>query len=487
MSGRRGIPRSSSTTRAERKRSARSSGACGTCRWTSAPRSRPTSRRRSPFSSSSSASPARAPSLTVTSSRRSSPTRSPARSPSPRPMTWRRENERTGRGVRALPAGPGSGGRARVPVRARAGRSLPHQTVAQAARVARSRGREGGRAARDRRRRRGGGAHRPRRDRAPADGGQEPPPRRQGGAPRGGGRTRRVKAERGWHRSVTGIARRTFEAAFEDNIPFLASALSFDLLLTIIPFVALLLATVGYLVQHQITTQQVELHELLARLLPSTAGGVPDRAFTQVESALASVVRQRVRLTAVGLPLFLWFSTRLFGGLRAALNEVFDTDERRSWPIAKVLDLAMVFCTGTLLVLGALVATWEARNAGSVSRSFAIDWLWRLSLELTSFALGVALFFVIFKFLPSRRIVWRTALVAAVFCSLGFEVAKRLYALYVTRFATLDRVASDANIVALFLFLLWVYYTAYLFLLGGEVAEMYDLVRMQRSQRVQLG
>lgn len=297
-----------------------------------------------------------------------------------------------------------------------------------------------------------------------------------------------MKAEGGWHQSLTGIARRTFEAAFEDNIPFLASALSFDLLLTIIPFVALLLATVGYLVQHQITANQVDLHELLARLLPTTiGGGATDRPFEQVESALASIVRQRVRLTAVGLPLFLWFSTRLFGGLRAALNEVFDTDERRPWPVAKLLDLAMVLCTGALLVLGGLVATWEARNAGSVSRSFLLDWLWRFSLETTSFALGVALFFVIFKLLPSRRILWRTALVAAVFCSLGFEVAKRLYALYVTRFATLDRVASDANIVALFLFLLWVYYTAYLFLLGGEVAEMYDLIRMRRSQRVRLG
>jgi membrane protein len=286
---------------------------------------------------------------------------------------------------------------------------------------------------------------------------------------------------------VTGIARRTFEAAFEDNIPFLASALSFDLLLTVIPFVALLLAALGFLVQHQVTTQQVDLHELLGRLLPSTAGGVPEAAFTQVERALAGVVRQRVRLTAVGLPLFLWFSTRLFGGLRAALNEVFDTDERRPWPMAKLLDLVMVLCTGTLLVLGALLTTWEARNAGLVGRSFALDWLWRLSLELIAFGLGVVLFFTIFKLLPSRRIQWRTALVAAVFCALGFEVAKRLYALYVVRFATLDRVASDANIVALFLFLLWVYYTAYLFLLGGEVAEMYDLVRMQRSQRVQLG
>jgi membrane protein len=296
-----------------------------------------------------------------------------------------------------------------------------------------------------------------------------------------------VRAEGGWHRSLTGIARRTFEAAFEDNIPFLASALSFDLLLTIIPFVALLLATVGYLVQHQVTTQQMDLHELLARLLPISADGVPERAFEQVETVLAGIVRQRVRLTAVGLPLFLWFSTRLFSGLRAALNEVFDTDERRSWPVAKLLDLVMVLCTGALLVLGALVATWEARNAAAVGHTFLIDWVWRFSLETIAFGLGVALFFTIFKFLPSRRIHWRTALVAAVFCALGFEVAKRLYALYVIRFATLDRVASDANIVALFLFLLWVYYTAYLFLLGGEVAETYDLVRMRRSQRVQLG
>jgi len=296
-----------------------------------------------------------------------------------------------------------------------------------------------------------------------------------------------VRADGGWHRSLTGIARRTFEAAFEDNIPFLASALSFDLLLTIIPFVALLLAAVGYLVQHQVTAQQMDLHELMARLLPTNADDVPEAAFAQVESVLAGVVRQRGRLTAVGLPLFLWFSTRLFGGLRAALNEVFDTDERRPWPVAKLLDLGMVLCTGALLVLGALVATWEARNADAVGQSFPLDWMWRLSLEMIAFALGVALFFTVFKFLPSRRINWRTALVAAVFCALGFEVAKRLYALYVIRFATLDRVASDANIVALFLFLLWIYYTAYLFLLGGEVAETYDLVRMRRSQRVQLG
>jgi len=62
-----------------------------------------------------------------------------------------------------------------------------------------------------------------------------------------------------------------------------------------------------------------------------------------------------------------------------------------------------------------------------------------------------------------------------------------LYTLYVAHFVTFNRVASDANLIAVLLLLLWIYYTAYVFLLGGEVAETYDLMRMRRLQRVRLG
>jgi len=274
-----------------------------------------------------------------------------------------------------------------------------------------------------------------------------------------------VTRDGGWHRSVTGVIRRTIEAAYEDNIPFLASALAFDILLTAIPFVGVVLAIVGYLAQHQIATGQVNVHDLLQRFLPDDA-----RAFATVENALAVLVASRGRLTLIGVPLFLWFSTRLFGGLRAALNEVFDTDERRPWPLAKLVDLAMVLGTGALLVANAYLTTVGGLIA-----------------YLAALTLGTVLFFLIFKFLPSRRIYWRTGLVASLFCAVGFELAKRLYALYVQRFATFDRLASDANVLGFLLFLLWLYITAYLFLLGGEVAETYDLMRMRRLQRVQLG
>lgn len=289
-----------------------------------------------------------------------------------------------------------------------------------------------------------------------------------------------MRLDAGWHRSVTGVLRRTLEAAVEDNISFLASALSFDLLLTAIPFVVLLLGAAGYLVQHQLVVQQIEVRELLEAVLPPHPTGEGDR-FATLERLFRDIVQNRAKLTLIGVPFFLWFSTRLFAGLRAALNDVFDTEERRPWAVSKLIDAGMVLVTASLFAGNALLSAWVSwLEAWS-------EWFWQLSVQLLAFTSSVVLFFFIFKMVPARRIYWRTALVASLFCALAFEIAKRLFAVYLANFATLDRLASDANVAAFLLLLFWIYYTAFVFLLGGEVAETYDLVRLRRIQRVRLG
>ena len=295
-----------------------------------------------------------------------------------------------------------------------------------------------------------------------------------------------ARGAEGWHSSVWGVVKRTLEAAYEDNIPFLASALSFDLILTAIPFLVLVVAVLGTLVQHQVTTEQISMAELLGRFMPGGEGSGRE-AVQQVEAMLEQAVASRGRITLFGLPLFLYFSTRLFGGLRAALNEVFDTEENRPFPLAKLLDLVLVLVTGSLLLLSALLPALEAGTAGHLGDGFLVDWMYRLSLEIIAFTFSTCLFFLVFKLLPSRRIAWRTALVAAICCALAFEVAKRLYTLYVSHFVTLDRLTSNANLGAFLLLILWVYYTSLVFLVGGEIAESYDLARMRRAQRVKLG
>ncbi len=295
-----------------------------------------------------------------------------------------------------------------------------------------------------------------------------------------------ARGTRGWHQSVWGVVKRIVEGAYEDNIPFLASALSFDVILTAIPFLVLLLGLVGQLVAHQVTTQQIELTVLLRRFMPA-GGGTGGEAVAAVEDALGQIVASRGQLTLFGVPLFLYFSTRLFGGLRAALNEVFDTEERRFWLWAKLLDLIMVLITGLLLLVSALLPALELRATPALEGGFLAQWLYRIGLVLIAFAFSTALFLLVFKVMPSRPIAWGTALVAAAFCALAFELAKRAYALYVANFVTLDKLATTSNAGAFLLLILWVYYTNCVFLIGGEIAEAYDLARMRRGQRVQLG
>lgn len=278
---------------------------------------------------------------------------------------------------------------------------------------------------------------------------------------------------RGWAFSPLGFVRRVFQGAYEDNIPFLASALAFDALLWSLPFLLVALSVFGYAVGG--ANPGPEIRELLQRFLPNTH--TADNPFTRVGDALAVVVESRAQLSLWGIPFFVWLSWRLFGSVRAALNDVFDTDETRAWPTAKGIDLG-------LAVLAALLI---AANAVTTVLLLDESWLGRVLASLSAYGVAVLLFFIVYTVAPSRKVAWDTALVAAVVASLAFEVVKRLYGLYLVRFTSFDRVLSNANAIAVLLFVLWVYVTAYIFLVGGEVAETYDLARRQREQRAILG
>jgi membrane protein len=261
--------------------------------------------------------------------------------------------------------------------------------------------------------------------------------------------------------------------AYEDNILFLGSALTFDALLAALPLVLLLLAAVGYVV-HAGDDAMGDVLRIVNQMLPTSAGsaGPLDRA----EALLTGVVASRTQLSVAGLPLFLWFATRFFSGARIALNEIFDTHESRSIIKGKAIDLLLVFVTMVLVVANALLTVLVADD----------PWLGRFVIGLSTYGLGVVLFYIVYTVAPTRSVRWDTALVAAAVASLGFEVAKKLYSLYLSEFARIDALISNANAIALLLFVLWVYAVACLFLLGAEVAETYDLRRRQREQRLML-
>jgi membrane protein len=290
------------------------------------------------------------------------------------------------------------------------------------------------------------------------------------------------------------------QAADEDNIPFLASALTFDALLAAVPFILLLLIGFTHVAQAVTHGPELDTLELFHRFLPPHSG-LPDRdPFGVMERLLTGITKNRGTLSVYAAPSFLWFSTRLFGGIRTSLNDIYDVSLRPPRPrpfvavylLAKLRDSIMVvgtvilFLTNTLLTTGLTVL--QARGTASVPQlAFFVSTLGRILAEVLAFAFSVSLFYVTYRYASIRRLPWKTALLASIFTAVLFEVAKRLYGLYLANFASFESQGGDANLGAVVLFILWVYYTALVFLLGAVVAETWELRKMQQRQRAILG
>ena len=244
----------------------------------------------------------------------------------------------------------------------------------------------------------------------------------------------------------------------------------------------------------------VEPATLFHRFFPphtSTPGHDP---FAPVEGLLIDIARNRGRLSLYAAPAFIWFSTRLFAGVRTSLNDIYDVSLRPQprrnflviWLQAKLRDIGMVVATVILFLANTLLSTglailW-ARGAARVPQfAFFVSTLGRLAGELLAFVFSISLFYLAYSYASVRRLRWKTVLLASTFTAVLFELAKRLYGLYLSNFASLEGHMGDATIGAAVLFVLWVYYTAIVFLLGAVVAETWELRRMQQRQRTTLG
>lgn len=294
---------------------------------------------------------------------------------------------------------------------------------------------------------------------------------------------RSVVARVGW--TLRDYARRVWDNSGEDNIFFLAGAISFNVLLAVVPFFLLLTTGMAYLLRKSPDASSLEVSELVARFLPSDPSGTASAA-TKV---LTDIIRTRGAVGVYSAIGFVWFSTRLFGTLRSVLAAIFDIEIDRGIIDGKIFDVKITIVSSFLLlvytVLSAYLAIASTRGASVlVALGLRQDVMGQLEYtlgRLVAFLFIMAMFYGLYKFLPFRRIRWQTALLAATFTSVAFELAKTAFAQYVQSF----RPGSlyTGTLAALVITVIWIYYAAVVFILGGEVAQVYELRRVRKLQR----
>jgi membrane protein len=295
--------------------------------------------------------------------------------------------------------------------------------------------------------------------------------------------TRSPLTSLGW--TLRDYAKRVWDNAGEDNVLFLAGGIAFNILLAAVPFVLLLVWGFALVLRNQPIEPNQLVVEYIDRLLPAHY----ESADSPTHKLLNDILGAQTQLgiwSAVG---FVWFSTRLFGSLRTVLANVFDIEQERGIIQGKLFDIKITILSTILITANALISGYVL-IATNASREVLVDLGIRADVmgqasawgtRLVGSALLALMFFALYKFLPIRRVRTKTAWVAALFTTFMFELAKVGFNLYVANFdpGSLYTGAIAAIVVIVF----WVYYAALIFILGGEVGQVYELRRTRKRQR----
>jgi membrane protein len=247
----------------------------------------------------------------------------------------------------------------------------------------------------------------------------------------------------------------------DDNGFFLSSGIAFNILINLIPFIMLLLALVGtYLYNDQQVLDHIRayLRDVAPTLDP------------KIMENLADVIQNRQIVGIVGFVALLWFSTWVFGSLRIALNIVFRVEKSRGMLRGIGIDLLMILLAGSLLMVSMLlssVVTFLQADQGRILVAIGPTIQWILK-YLLPFFLTSCIFVLIYKIIPNKRVHFTSALQAALFTSLLWELAKHLFGWYVVHLARYSIFYGSFSTSVILV--LWVYYSSTILVAGGEFA-----------------
>jgi membrane protein len=275
------------------------------------------------------------------------------------------------------------------------------------------------------------------------------------------------------HSRVWEPARETLKAWYDDSAPRWSAAIAFYTIFSLAPVLIIVIAVAGTLWGDEAVRTEVlaQFQQLIG-----------DRGAQQMEHLIAAALpRGSGRpATLAGVATLLVGATAVFMTLRNALNAVWGVTPvqasgvwRSVWVHLRIrlLSFALVLCLAFLLATSLVVSAGLAGLGAWISERLPAPVpVLRLIETAVTFAVLWLLFAVIFRWLPDARIAWKDVWIGAAATALLFSAGKLAIGLYLGRSAVASAYGVAGSVV---LTLLWVYYSAMVFLLGAEFTEVY--------------
>jgi membrane protein len=256
------------------------------------------------------------------------------------------------------------------------------------------------------------------------------------------------------------------------------AAIAFYTVTSIAPVLLIVIAVAG-LAFGRDAAQNALLGQLSALMGQQTA--------EVLQSALASASSKSsgIVATAVGIIALLVTASGVFGEMQTALNAIWKAQPKGTTVSrlirARAASLGLVVSLGFLLMVSLVISTALTALGSYLDSILPFGKVLLTILNgIVSLILISFLFAAIYKVLPDRELEWRDVAIGAVVTAILFTVGKSLISWYIGSSAVASSFGAAG---ALMILLLWVYYSAQIFLLGAEFTKVFvEHYGKERSQ-----
>src|SRR6266850_904775 len=251
----------------------------------------------------------------------------------------------------------------------------------------------------------------------------------------------------------------------EERATQTAGSLTYTTLLSLVPLftVALGVTTAFPVFDEWIGSLQLFI---LENVLPETP------AVDSIIDQINSFTQNAGRLTAIGIAGFVVTAVMLMLTVDNALNRIFRVQRRRTI-LQNIFIYWSVITLGPMLIGASLSMTYFAlrRSLGALNLGLLADAL----IGVVPFILTCAALTLLSGVVPARRVEWRHALLGGTLAGLGFEIAKRGFAIYLTKVPTYTLIYGAFATIPIFL--IWLYLSWVVVLTGAIFTAVLPVFR----------
>ncbi len=246
---------------------------------------------------------------------------------------------------------------------------------------------------------------------------------------------------------------------FEDNCQQKAASLTYTTMLSIVPVLTVLLMILSSV--PALASVRAQIYEVIySNLLPQSS--------MQVSEYINSFAEKSSNLTIIGAMVLFFTTIMTLTTIERAFNQIWRV-ENRSGGMKSMLRYWTIVTLGPLVLGTAFLASSAVQSLSFLNRQIAgygIDWsFW---VQAVSIGITVAGFIGMYWFIPKARVPAKNAAIAGLFVAIVFELMKHLFGTVMANFTSYE--AIYGAFAALPIFLLWIYLSWNLILLGVEIS-----------------